>query len=174
MSAPLISPLPTPPSTSRPSTFPTEGDTFLAALPNMRLQMNALATWMQAGTFSELVGSFAEGAAFQHGINSNGEYVWFQSGHAIAWHLVTLTYSVNSTLQAVWSFPVAFDAAPGAWMTPQNSNITPTLGELSQFRAQPVTATNATLALNRSLGATNFEVGDTFNFYGMAVGRKTA
>ena len=167
-----------------PTTTPALGDqgTFNARLEAMFAFELALLAWFKGplqdffdnGTLNELVGTIAGGAAFEAGQNANGNFLRFQTGDVVAWHSVNLTYSLNSTLQATWTFPLSFDAAPAVVMTPQSGNFTPTFGELGQFRATPVTSTNATLAINRFTGATNFEAADDLDAFGVAFGRKTA
>ena len=59
MSAPVIAPLPTPPSRTQPATFSERADAFLGALPNLRAQINATATWLDTTSNAAIIAAEA-------------------------------------------------------------------------------------------------------------------
>ena len=103
MTAPTVSPLPTPPSRgSSPETFNAEADAFLGALPTLQSEVNAVATWIDttANTVGENAASsqeWAEGPGEPGGPGTKSAKGHAEDAAASASAAETTMSSLNST-----------------------------------------------------------------------------
>lgn len=124
------------------------------------------------GTVSE-TGGVPTGAIVQSGSNANGSFVRFADGTQLCWHTVELVQVSGATLSSIWTFPIAFSAAPHVSATVvDTSSYTPGRGDFGAGGVEGVTtATQADLFQSRDPAGTNFGVSDTVDFACMAIGR---
>ncbi len=58
------------------------------------------------------------GAVIQRGSNANGEFVRIADGTQVCYAAISLQYSANNLLSAMWSYPAGFSGAPVVICTP--------------------------------------------------------
>lgn len=58
------------------------------------------------------------GAVIQRGSNANGEFVRIADGTQVCYAAISLQYSANNLLSAMWSYPAGFSSAPVVICTP--------------------------------------------------------
>ena len=63
MTAPTVTPLPTPPSRQEPDTFADRSDAFLGALPTFQTELNALGTYVETEAADVAIDSAAAAAS---------------------------------------------------------------------------------------------------------------
>ena len=142
--------------------------TALGALADIE----AMLTARGVGTVSE-TGGIPTGAIVQSGSNANGSFLRFSDGTQICWHTITLTQVSGASLYKLWTFPIAFSAAPTVSATLiDTGTYAPGRGSLGAGGIDnPPTTTAAELFQSRDPAAANFAVSDTIDFSVMAVGR---
>ncbi|MFU7156563.1 hypothetical protein ACM74Y_30625, partial [Pseudomonas aeruginosa] len=69
------------------------------------------------GTVSQSSG-VPTGAVIQRGSNANGEFVRIADGTQVCYAAISLQYSANNLLSAMWSYPAGFSGAPVVICTP--------------------------------------------------------
>ena len=101
----------------------------------------------------------------ERGSNANGEWVKLENGLLVCWSpTVALTYLNSTTLQAVWTFPQAFVAAP---------TVAPNLRGWGTFVVGTPLALVAvdTATRQKRAASGSFAAGATATFSAAAVGR---
>lgn len=58
------------------------------------------------------------GAVIQRGSNANGEFVRIADGTQVCYAAISLQYSANNLLSAMWNYPAGFSGAPVVICTP--------------------------------------------------------
>jgi hypothetical protein len=103
---------------------------------------------------------------------ANGRCTRQADGTQTCAHSVNLPYVSSSTCQADWTFPAAFSSTAVAVVMTLKSRAaaTPLPGELAAPRADPVTATAATLRQPSIMGLTAFAPGDVIAMHAFATG----
>ncbi|WP_253946415.1 hypothetical protein, partial [Pseudomonas aeruginosa] len=69
------------------------------------------------GTVSQSSG-VPTGAVIQRGSNANGEFVRIADGTQVCYAAISLQYSANNLLSAMWNYPAGFSGAPVVICTP--------------------------------------------------------
>ncbi|NUB46818.1 hypothetical protein GEU84_020755 [Fertoebacter nigrum] len=104
--------------------------------------------------------------------NANGRYLRLADGTQECAHSVNLPYGSANTCQADWTFPAAFASSVVTVIMTLKSRAAaaPFPGELAAPRADPVTATQATLRQPNIVGMTAFAPGDVVAMHAFATG----
>ncbi|MEX4006955.1 sialate O-acetylesterase [Neoaquamicrobium sediminum] len=118
----------------------------------------------------------AAGSVVEHGTTANGSFVRLESGIQVCWHIVQLAYSQGGLLNALWTFPKAYNAQPavlwtgGAKATLQTGMTAAEKGtsftETFPTSGQELVSTNIRMVNS----ATPFTSGDTYGASVLAIG----
>ena len=105
------------------------------------------------------------GAIMESGQTLDGDYVRFADGTQICSGTVTLNYADPNRVEATWTFPTAFSAAPRSLAgTPDTQSIatdaSPGADELGTIMYSNLGTTQTQIKLHRISGLTDFGVGD--------------
>jgi hypothetical protein len=175
-----LTPPPTAPSLSDPSTFAARADAFVAWFDTFITEWDLLSAsqfFAVLGTVSQS-GGVPTGAIMEEGSNANGEYVRFADGTQICRvNSLALAYNTSANCQSDWTYPAAFTAAPSLCTNIMNSatsgNVTPALDELlaPRWTNSGANSTIGRILCHRVNGGTSFVSGDEVTIMATAIGR---
>src|SRR5690606_34713022 len=142
--------------------IPKMSDTPAITIPGLASNFNAL----------------ADSRIVESGFNGNGEYVRWESGLQVCWHVLQSTAVAPPVLSATWLFPASFAATPvvlnfarhtsGSYRCAGSAEPYFHFGFVSHTTISNV---NVVLAIYRTANAPDFQPGDYVTFSPIAIGR---